>query len=102
VRRTRRQPDIGRRLRSLLSEAAFVDIVATAAPRVVGTIEAAADAGKWNSDYFTGEPFIAEAIAQDWATAEEMAAAASAWREWGSSPSAFTAHWWCEATARVR
>lgn len=101
MRGTRRQPDIGRRLRGLLEASGFIDVVVDAVPRVVATSQAVEATGAWNAFYFAGEPFVAHAVDQGWATEEEMAAAARAWRSWSHHPGAVLATWWFEAVARA-
>lgn len=60
----------------------------------------AADArrvGDWWTSYLSQAPLVDHADALGLATRDELADLASAWREWGSSPAAFSARLWCAA-----
>jgi SAM-dependent methyltransferase len=94
-RRTRRNPDVGRRLPELLHGAGFEDIEFTAVASVVR-----GDAGG-AVRRLEAEPFVAHAVAQGWvADAGELAAMAAAWRAWASSPGSVFVTLWCQALAR--
>lgn len=95
--RTRRNPRIGKELRSLLHQAGFSRIVGSASAAYRGVqsmIEM--DARHW-ADYFAAPPFVGWAVLNGWATREDLAAISAAYREWGNDPGAFSAAFWCEA-----
>jgi ubiquinone/menaquinone biosynthesis C-methylase UbiE len=93
----RPSPHVGRQLRDLLVEAGL--------ERVDGWYQGggplnqntAAMTGEFWADYFEAEPFIEHAVAQGWATREEMLEVSAAWREWSKAPGAFWATFWCQA-----
>lgn len=97
LRRTRRDPHIGKHLRALLHEAGFARTVASVTASAIGTEDAARVTGEWNARYVEAEPFIAHVVAEGWATRDELRAQAAAWRAWGASPGAFSAAFWCQA-----
>jgi hypothetical protein len=94
-------PFVGRQLRGLLHEAGFVG--ATAIVKAVGggdpwrtPLEA-----EFQAAFFDAPEAVAHAVAEGVATADEMAAIASAWRAWGANPGATSAGHWFEVTARA-
>jgi SAM-dependent methyltransferase len=101
MRRLRRNPHAGKRLRGLLHNAGFVRIEASATAGARGDATSVKLDGEWNARYFEAEPMIAHAVDRGWATREEMLEIAAAWRAWGDDPGAFSASFWCHAVARV-
>jgi SAM-dependent methyltransferase len=103
LRRTRAgtSPYVGRRLRALLGEAGFVDCVGSARAVHYGTPEEVAGVA---AGYvrILALPAVVEAVTTaGWASAEELARMAAAWREWGTDPGAFVGRLWCEAVGTV-
>ncbi len=88
---------IGARLGTLLANAGFERIEASAAVNAVGTARAAALAAEFNARYFEAPELRARAMSAGWATDGELAEAAAAWRDWGRTPGAFQATFWCQA-----
>lgn len=101
IRRTRQNPNVGRDLRSLLGEAGFVDVEASAKPRGPGTAAQVKLEGEFWCRYFAAEPFVSWVESQSWATRQEMGEMSSAWRAWGDDPGASSSHLWCEAVGKV-
>ena len=97
--RMRREGDIrvGKRLRTLLVEAGFENVVGS----VVGGADGEANVIAWNgafwADYYRQEPLVAYAEALGLASREEMAEVSNAWKRWGQDPGAFAARFWCQA-----
>ncbi|MGE3073324.1 MAG: class I SAM-dependent methyltransferase [Dehalococcoidia bacterium] len=88
---------IGKRLRALLVESGYTNVVAS----VVGGADGAPQIVAWNGEAtarrFAEEPFIAFAEAIGVSTRKEMLAISEAWRAWGRNPGAFAARFWCQA-----
>ena len=101
LRKMRPEPDIGRRLRELLSEAGFSRAQSSTIAYSRGSSNETALDGEFWARYFEAGPFIAHAQSQGWARREEMLEIANAWREWGQTPGAFSASLWCQAVAWV-
>jgi SAM-dependent methyltransferase len=101
VRRTRRNPIIGRDLRALLHEAGFGDVIGSAVARTLGSSPDVKLEGEFYAGYFSGEPFVRQAEKGGWATREELAAMVTAWRKWGDDPGAFSASLWFQAVGRA-
>ena len=89
-------PTVGKRLRHLLATNGFVDAVATATTSSEGGAGTEA-AGGFRAAAFEAPSAVALAESTGTSTAEEMAAIAAAWRQWGASPGAFFAGFWVEA-----
>jgi SAM-dependent methyltransferase len=94
-RRTRRHPDVGRRLPELLTGAGFVDVAFTAPSNVV--IGPAAAALAASSAARLEAPAFVEHFGL---RRDEAAAAADGWRAWGAAPGAIFVTWWCQAIGR--
>lgn len=90
-------PQTGRQLRGLLHEAGFRRCVAQARVFHHGDPAQTRALAEFNASWFTTPEVIARAVAQGWATTEEMAAMSAAWVAWGRHPGAFFAGVWCEA-----
>jgi ubiquinone/menaquinone biosynthesis C-methylase UbiE len=99
MRRMRQNPHAGSNLRGLLHNAGFERAEASATAGARGDAASVKWDGEWNARYFEAEPMIAQAEARGWATREEMLEIAAAWRAWGDDPGAFSAAFWCHATA---
>ena len=98
-RRQPRHPNIGRHLRALLHEAGFERVQASAVASARGDAISVKLDGEACARYAESEPFIAYAVANGWATREQMLEIAAAWRAWGEDPGAFFAAFWCQAVA---
>jgi SAM-dependent methyltransferase len=96
-RHTRRNPQIGRQLRGLLTEAGFERVRVSASAGARGDTNSVTLEGEFQARYFEAEPFIAYAEAQGWSTRAEMLAIAEAWRAWSVDPRAFSATFLCQA-----
>ena len=82
-------PDAGRRVRSWVTAAGFVDLEVTA---VVELLSDPAEAGDWGRSWAERalhSNFRPQAIEYGIATAEEIEAIARGWQEWAESPEAF-------------
>jgi SAM-dependent methyltransferase len=101
MRLMRPNPKVGRRLRELLLEAGFSRAEASATANYRGSQGDTAMDGQFWGRYFEAEPLIAHAQSQGWSTRDEMLEIAAAWRQWGQTPSAFLATFWCESIGWV-
>ena len=81
--------DAGRRLRSWVTAAGFVDIDVTATVELMADPAEAADWGRSWSERALHSDFRPQAIEYGIATAEEIEAIARGWRAWAESPEAF-------------
>ncbi len=88
---------IGKRLRSLLAGAGFVNAVGSVAGTAEGDAMTVAMNGGFWANYYAQEPFIAYAEALGLSTREEMNAISEAWKRWGNDPGAFVARFFCHA-----
>ena len=91
---------IGAKLGSLIAGAGFERVECGATANSAGTAEGAKLTGDFNARYFEAPELAARAAAGGWATKDELAEAGAAWREWGSTPGAFQATFWCHALGR--
>lgn len=98
-RRTRRNPDVGRRLPALLVEAGFADVEFSATATSVAGPATEALAGA-TALRLGAEPFIARATAEGWAQREDLDRMVAAWQRWASAPGAVFVTLWCQALAR--
>ena len=89
-------PRVGKELRGLLSAAGFVRASASVKPPPVTTGNAF-----FESAFFSAPEVVDEVVRRGLSTADEMAAIAAAWLEWGQDPGAFSAGFWVEAVAFV-
>lgn len=89
-------PFIGRRLRSLLREIGLKRIEASASYECHGTHEAVELTADVASSYFSGA-FADQAVELGWMDHAEIETIKTAWKAWGTDPSAFWARSWCEA-----
>jgi SAM-dependent methyltransferase len=100
IRRGRGDPFVGRKLGTLLAGAGFDDLRSGAAADCDGTAEATSRVGMFQSTYFAAPEFQAYTVAYELATAAECDAMSQAWLEWGATPGASWARFWCHATGR--
>ncbi|MCF3119900.1 methyltransferase domain-containing protein [Streptomyces arenae] len=85
------EPDAGRRLKSWALAAGFTDITTTAATWCYGSEdERAWWSGLW-ADRTLASAYAERAVGGGHATEEELRAASTAWREWGSAEDAWFA-----------
>lgn len=91
---------IGRRLGSLLAEAGFEGVTASATVAVDGAREAAARSAAFWSGYLSSPELRDHVVVLGWASEEELEAMSAAWVAWGEAPGAFWARYWCEAIGR--
>jgi ubiquinone/menaquinone biosynthesis C-methylase UbiE len=92
---------VGRRLRSLLHEAAFVRVEATVMAHCEGTSEATRRTAEWWASYISAPPFVAHATALGLCDERELEDIATAWRGWGAHPAATWATMWFQAVGCV-
>lgn len=90
-------PFVGKQLRHLLTEAGFVHVEAYARVMHHGTAQEARGVGTFTASSFRYPATVARAVAEGWATLEELEEMARAWVAWGEEPGAFLARFWCEA-----
>jgi SAM-dependent methyltransferase len=90
-------PYVGKQLRHLLTEAGFVRAEGYA--RVVhhGTVDEVRGVSAFTASHFRYPAAVDRAVAEGWATAEELEEMSRAWTAWGEQPGAFLARFWCEA-----
>lgn len=82
-------PDAGRRLRSWVHAAGFVDVEVTAVVELFAEPAEASDWGRSWAERALHSNFRPQAIEYGVATAEEIQAIARGWQEWAESPEAF-------------
>jgi len=99
-RRTRRNPDVGRRLVALLVDAGISDVELTIVPSVVVGPDQAMRMAEASATRFEAPPFAARAVDEGWATSEQLTDMAAAWRSWGQEPGAVFVTQWCQALGR--
>jgi len=92
-------PYVGRDLRGLLHAAGFVDARVTA--RSTGGSDGCEREGAFQAEFFEAPAAVDVVTARGLASAQDMAAIASAWRRWAQDPAATSARHSFEATARV-
>lgn len=88
---------VGKRLRALLVDAGFANVVASVVGGADGDVQTVAWNGEAAARRFAEEPFIAYAEAIGVSTRAEMLAISEAWRGWSRHPGAFAARFWCQA-----
>jgi ubiquinone/menaquinone biosynthesis C-methylase UbiE len=93
-------PYVGKRLRTLLTDAGFVRCEASARSVHYGTPEQVREFAESTAAAFES-PRYARAVDAGWTTTDELAAIAKTWRAWGEEPGAFLARVWCEAVGWV-
>jgi ubiquinone/menaquinone biosynthesis C-methylase UbiE len=93
-------PYVGRRLRTLLTDAGFVRCVGSARSMHYGTPDLVREFAESSATAFES-PRYARAVDAGWTTTEELAAIAQTWRAWGEEPGAFLVRLWCEAVGWV-
>jgi len=90
-------PFVGKQLRHLLTEAGFCRTEGYARVTHHGTPDEAYGVGSFTASLFRYPAVVNRAVAEGWATAEELEAMSLAWTAWGEQPGAFLARFWCEA-----
>jgi SAM-dependent methyltransferase len=91
-------PCLARRHRQLLREAGFTGIEGSASVEWDGTPESTTRRGDLGGALL--EQMSPVAVAQGWATADEVRELAAVCRAWGRHPDAFDVITWCEAVGR--
>lgn len=90
-------PDLGRRHRSLLTEAGFARVEAGATAVVWSTPESA----RWWAEINAGlvlDPHYVDTVTRlGWGDREMLSKHSRAWLEWGRRPDAFSSWTWCHA-----
>jgi ubiquinone/menaquinone biosynthesis C-methylase UbiE len=81
-------PDAGRRLRTWMLEAGYVEVETAATVELLGDPAAAADWGRSWAERALHSNYRAQAIEYGIATPEEIEAIAAGWRAWAESPDA--------------
>jgi SAM-dependent methyltransferase len=94
-------PFVGRRLRGLLNDAGFANVIASATAGSDGTSDVTERSGQFWANYFAAPEFAAFVTELGLATPLELQAMSEAWRAWGRDPAAFWARFWCEAVGFV-
>ena len=96
--RTRRNPQLGRQLPQLLTEAGFDAVEFSVVPNVaIGDAVAAVSAS--TTARLEAPAFMEHAVAQGWSTASDLAEMAAAWRHWATQPGAVFVTLTCQALA---
>jgi ubiquinone/menaquinone biosynthesis C-methylase UbiE len=90
-------PHAGSRLRHLLAEAGCSRTVAGATARSPEAIAEVRMSAAWNAAYAAAPEFADYVTGTGLIQREELETVASAWRDWGESPGAFMATFWCHA-----
>jgi len=88
---------VGKKLRGLLAEGGFVNVIGSVTGGADGDAQTNALNGAFWSNYFRQPPFVVYAEALGVSTAAEMTAIADAWQRWGNDPGSFAARFWCQA-----
>ena len=88
---------IGKRLRAVLVEAGYENVIGSVVGGADGEANLIAYNGAHWADYYSQEPLVAYAEALGLATKEQMAEVSAAWKRWGNHPGAFAARFWCQA-----
>lgn len=90
-------PFVGKQLRHLLTAAGFGRVEGYARVIHHGTADEVSGFGSFTASLFRYPAVIERAVAEGWATAEELEEMSLAWIAWGEQPGAFLARFWCEA-----
>lgn len=90
-------PFVGKQLRHLLTEAGFCRTEGYARVTHHGTADEVYGVGSFTASLFRYPAAVNRAVAEGWATAEELEEMSLAWTAWGEQPGAFLARFWCEA-----
>jgi SAM-dependent methyltransferase len=99
-RRTRRNPDVGRRLPELLLGAGFAEVQFLTSTNVVCGADAARGMAESSARRLEATPFVERARAQGWlADDDDPSELSAAWRTWAASPGAVFVTFWCQALA---
>jgi hypothetical protein len=93
-------PYLGRRLRGLLTEGAFIDVEATTKAISYGTSELVATFGRGRAEDCEDDWYASSAVDAGLATSSEVEAMHDAWLAWAEAPSAYAAFTWCRALGR--
>jgi ubiquinone/menaquinone biosynthesis C-methylase UbiE len=88
---------LGRHLRSLLRQAGFVRIEASASYDYFGTPADTRELAQSRIDRIKSTPAFDEAVAAGWVDRATLDNIIAAWRNWGEDPDSFCAHSRCEA-----
>jgi ubiquinone/menaquinone biosynthesis C-methylase UbiE len=99
--RMKQSPLVGKHLRALLHEAGFVNTFGGATAGADGTAQGTLLNGEGQARYLEAPQFIDYVVARGWATEQDLASMAAAWRAWGKHPGAFSAAFWCYAVGWV-
>ncbi len=90
-------PFVGKQLRHLLTEAGFCRVEGSARAIHHGTADEVRGFGSFAASLFGHPAVIEQAVAEGWATTEELEEMSLTWIAWGEQPGAFLARFWCEA-----
>ena len=93
-------PRLGRRLRGLLIEAGFVEVVASASYEVYSDLERRRFIGQIGVSRWSEVDFVKRIIDRELASHDEIEAIKEAWRVWSELPNAFFANAHGEAVGR--
>jgi SAM-dependent methyltransferase len=94
-------PFVGRRLRHLLTQAAFDRAEGYARAIHHGTADETRGFGVFTASLFAFPSVVQRCVTEGWATADELREMSDAWTAWGEDPGAYVARFWCEAVAWV-
>ena len=102
MKRLRREtsPYVGKRLRTLLTDAGFLRCEARARSVHYGTADQVHDFAEAAAAEIES-PDVDRAVDAGWTTADERVSIATTWRAWGEEPGAFVTRLWCEAVGWV-
>jgi hypothetical protein len=92
-------PNVGKQLRHLLTEAGFDRAEGYARAIHHGTADEAGGFGRFTAAGFRDPGTVRLSVAHGWATADELEEMSQAWLAWSEFPGAFVARFWCEAIA---
>lgn len=99
--RMRRGSHVGKHLRELLHTAGFARTVATAEAVTQGEAAVCRATGAFWASYHEAPEFIEHVTSHGWATADEIAEMAAAWRRWSDHPGAVWMTLACHAVGWV-
>lgn len=93
-------PYLGRRLRGLLNECGFVDVVASTKAIAYGTEDAVREFGLGRAEDCLDEWYVDMALQHQLATEDDLSAMRQAWLDWSQSQASYAAFAWCRALGR--
>jgi ubiquinone/menaquinone biosynthesis C-methylase UbiE len=95
-------PYRGRRLRGLVTESGFVDVVASTTSISYGTPELVSSFGNGRAEDCVDNWYVSEALRARLASQAELDEMREAWLTWADSPDSYASFAWCRAVGRKR